>query len=70
MQPHVPKGSTDSWEETQTSLLCYTLYVQPKSWLPVGLIQNRIQKEVTKNLEAVRAQAELLHMSQAQQQEA
>ena len=44
-----------------STLLCYSLYVQPMSWLPVRLIQSRIQKEVSSNLQAVRAHSEKLH---------
>lgn len=43
------------------TLLAYTLYVKPQSWLPVGLIQNRISREVVANLQAVRAHSERLH---------
>ncbi|GFH10570.1 polyketide_cyc domain-containing protein [Haematococcus lacustris] len=44
------------------TLLCYSLYVQPQTWLPVGLIQSRIEKEVFKNLDAVRVHAERVSM--------
>lgn len=43
-----------------TTLLCYALYVMPQQWLPVGLIQGRIEREVATNLEAVREYAESL----------
>ena len=32
----------------------------PQAWLPVGLIEKRIEREVVKNLDAVRKQAEKL----------
>ena len=38
--------------------LCYSLYVQPQQWLPVRLIQSRIQQEVISNLQAVRSHSE------------
>eukprot|EP00798_Chlamydomonas_sp_ICE-L_P019745 gene19745-26437_t len=43
------------------TILSYSLYVQPKAWLPVGLLTNRIEKEVLRNLEAVQQHAEFLH---------
>jgi hypothetical protein len=43
----------------------YSLYVQPQAWLPVGLIQKRIRREVVTNLQAVRAYSETLHLRQA-----
>jgi hypothetical protein len=61
------EGSTSRQQQQfneQGTLLCYSLYVQPQAWLPVALIQNRIEKEVAKNLEAVRAHAEYLHTRQ------
>lgn len=49
------------------SVLCYSLYVMPQAWLPVGLIQGRIEKEVKQNLAAVRKYAEsLAHKHQPQ----
>lgn len=33
--------------------LSYALFVRPHPWLPVGLIQSRVQKEVAANLRAV-----------------
>ncbi|MEW5307566.1 MAG: hypothetical protein WDW36_009954 [Sanguina aurantia] len=39
--------------------LSYSLYVQPQPWLPAGLIQGRIEKEIVRNLEAVRAHTEM-----------
>ena len=43
---------------SNTALLSYSLYVKPQQWLPVGLISNRIEREVGKNLEAVRKYSE------------
>lgn len=51
MQPGNP-GST---------ILYYSLYVQPQAWLPVKLIQNRIEREVVKNLAAVAIYSEQQH---------
>lgn len=51
MQPGNP-GST---------ILYYSLYVQPQAWLPVKLIQNRIEREVVKNLAAVAVYSEQQH---------
>lgn len=42
------------------TLLQYTLYVKPREWLPVGLIQDRIEREVLRNLEAVRQYSQQL----------
>jgi hypothetical protein len=47
-----PNGRSDSTQ------LTYTLYVQPQKWLPVALIQNRIENEVKNNLSAVKKHAE------------
>jgi ribosome-associated toxin RatA of RatAB toxin-antitoxin module len=41
--------------------LVYTLYVRPQPWLPVGLIQDRIAKEIVSNLRAVQRHAESTH---------
>lgn len=38
--------------------LSYALFVRPQKWLPVALIQSRIQSEVAANLAAVQAYAE------------
>lgn len=48
------------------TLLCYALYVMPQRWLPVGLIQSRIEREVAANLDAVRRHAERLAARAAQ----
>lgn len=40
--------------------LSYALYVQPRPWLPVALIQSRIEGEVVQNLQAVQLHAEQL----------
>lgn len=47
------------------TMLCYALYVQPQAWLPVGIIQNRIEAEVLRNLDAVRKHAEGLGKQQS-----
>ncbi len=41
--------------------LAYALYVRPQAWLPVRLIQSRIEGEVIANLRAVQQHAERLH---------
>ncbi|KAG2493232.1 hypothetical protein HYH03_008648 [Edaphochlamys debaryana] len=50
------------WRMQQLSerltLLSYALYVKPQAWLPVALIQGRIENEVVRNLEAVSRYAE------------
>jgi hypothetical protein len=38
--------------------LVYALYVRPQPWLPVGLIQDRISREVVSNLQAVQRHTE------------
>lgn len=43
-----------------TTTLGYSLYVKPQEWLPVGLIQSRIENEVANNLDAVRKHAEIV----------
>jgi ribosome-associated toxin RatA of RatAB toxin-antitoxin module len=47
-------GPASSW-------LVYALYVKPQGWLPVGLIQDRISREVVTNLLAVARHAEAVH---------
>ncbi|EFJ09803.1 hypothetical protein SELMODRAFT_48570, partial [Selaginella moellendorffii] len=49
-----PKNAT-----TQTSLT-YILEVQPKIWIPVALLEGRLQKEVSNNLICVRDRALLI----------
>lgn len=46
------------------TLLSYSLHVQPQQWLPVRLIQSRIEGEVKANLLAVRDYSER-HWKQA-----
>lgn len=41
-----------------TMRLSYALYVKPQTWLPVRLIQGRIEGEVISNLQAVQKHAE------------
>jgi hypothetical protein len=48
----------------ESSWLVYTLFVRPQAWLPVGLIQNRISREVVSNLRAVQRYTEQLHQQQ------
>ena len=48
--------------------LAYALYVRPQGWLPVRLIQSRIEGEVIANLRAVQQHAERLHQSSVLQQ--
>jgi hypothetical protein len=38
--------------------LSYAVYVQPQPWLPVALVQGRIEREIIANLRAVAAHAE------------
>jgi hypothetical protein len=45
----------------ETTLLQYAVFVRPMPWLPVALIQGRIEKEIKANLEAVRSYAEVVH---------
>ncbi|GFR46044.1 hypothetical protein Agub_g7513 [Astrephomene gubernaculifera] len=52
----------------RTTLLSYALYVKPQSWLPVALIQGRIENEVVRNLEAVSRYAESQYQQEQQQQ--
>jgi hypothetical protein len=60
MQPQ-QQPSDNGGEGVQGTLLCYAAFVQPKPWLPVRLIQGRIEREVKRNLEAVCARAEKIH---------
>jgi len=53
MQPN-----TAALNDKECSVLSYSLYVQPQAWLPVRLIQSRIENEVVKNLGAVRDHAQ------------
>ena len=53
-----------------TTRLVYSLFVQPQAWLPVGLIQNRISREVVTNLQAVRDYAQALYRDGGAQREA
>lgn len=43
--------------------LSYSLFVRPQPWLPVNLIEQRIQSEVQNNLAAVRAHVEAMAAS-------
>jgi ribosome-associated toxin RatA of RatAB toxin-antitoxin module len=57
-----------------TARLSYAVFVQPQAFLPVGLIQGRISRDVATNLKSVRAHAEEVVferlMRQQQQQQA
>lgn len=44
-------GADSAW-------LVYALYVRPQPWLPVGLIQDRISREVVSNLRALQRHTE------------
>ena len=50
----VATGNGDS----SSMRLSYALYVMPRPWLPVALIQGRIEGEVASNLQAVQRHAE------------
>eukprot|EP01023_Acetabularia_acetabulum_P007410 TRINITY_DN13203_c0_g1_i1.p2 TRINITY_DN13203_c0_g1~~TRINITY_DN13203_c0_g1_i1.p2 ORF type:complete len:220 (-),score=32.69 TRINITY_DN13203_c0_g1_i1:313-972(-) len=55
--------------EERNSTTCelqYFVYVMPKSWLPVRLIQGRIQKEIATNLKAVKWYVEASYQKQMQ----
>lgn len=41
--------------------LSYALFVRPQIWLPIRLIQNRVENEIKNNLSAVRRHSERLH---------
>lgn len=51
------------WGPASTYLI-YSLYVQPHPWLPVGLIQGRISRDVQTNLQAVQVHAEACYQLQ------
>ncbi|GLC40188.1 hypothetical protein PLESTB_001939400 [Pleodorina starrii] len=51
------------------TLLSYALFVKPQAWLPVALIQGRIENEVVRNLEALRQYAEAQYQRQLQLQQ-
>lgn len=48
----------------ESSWLVYALHVQPRPWLPVGLMQGRISREVVSNLQAVQRHTERQHRQQ------
>lgn len=52
------QGPASAW-------LVYALYVRPQPWLPVGLIQDRIAREVVANLQAVQRHTERLHLERS-----
>ena len=49
-----------------TTRLSYAVTVSPMRWLPVRLVQGRIEGEITSNLQAVRAYAENLKAQREQ----
>ncbi|KAL3159087.1 hypothetical protein ABBQ32_011085 [Trebouxia sp. C0010 RCD-2024] len=48
--------------------LSYALFVRPQVWLPIRLIQNRVENEIKNNLAAVRRHSEALHGRQGSRQ--
>ena len=54
-------------EAPAAARLAYALYVRPQAWLPVRLIQSRIESEVVANLQAVQQYAERMHQDSTQQ---
>lgn len=50
---------------SQSSRLSYALLVRPQIWLPVRLVQGRIENEIRNNLMAVCRHTELLHSRQS-----
>lgn len=48
-----------------TTRLSYAVTVSPMAWLPVGLIQNRIEREIGQNLRAVADYAERRRIASA-----
>jgi hypothetical protein len=44
-----------------SSRLSYALFVRPQIWLPVRLVQGRIESEIKNNLAAVRSHTERLY---------
>ncbi|XP_058754139.1 uncharacterized protein LOC131627319 [Vicia villosa] len=51
-------GSDESPIREISTTLTYIVDVKPKMWLPVGLIEGRLCKEIKKNLIAVRGEAQ------------
>ena len=62
MQPN-----TNALNENECSVLSYALFVQPQAWLPVRLIQDRIEREVVKNLGALRDHAQEVYFKKQKQ---
>jgi hypothetical protein len=58
MQPLPAREAQQGSGAQEECLLSYSVFVMPQAWLPVRLIQGRIEGEVVKNLEAVRDYAE------------
>ncbi|KAF5829951.1 dehydrase and lipid transport-domain-containing protein, partial [Dunaliella salina] len=57
--------NTAALNDKECSVLSYALYVKPQRWLPVRLIQNRIEKEVLRNLGALRDYAQEAYLKSA-----
>ena len=45
-----------------SALLVYSLYVMPQKWLPIQLIQGRIEKDIGNNLNAIKTYSEMKHV--------
>ena len=56
MQPEAA-GGAGTW-------LSYALHVKPYPWMPVRLIQGRIESEIASNLQAVQAYSDRLWAAQ------
>lgn len=54
------QDTTPSPSHSPTSRLSYALFVRPQRWMPIALIQSRIQGEVRSNLTAVQQYAQLI----------
>ncbi|KAL8460155.1 hypothetical protein ACS0TY_031894 [Phlomoides rotata] len=55
----IEQGAEDlAGQEFQTTLL-YAVHVKPKVWLPVGLVEGRLCKEIKTNLSCIRYAAEV-----------
>lgn len=54
------QDTTPSPSHAPTSRLSYALFVRPQRWMPIALIQSRIQGEVRSNLTAVQQYAQLI----------
>ena len=59
MQQRIPQKAS--------TYLSYALFVRPQVWLPVRLIQGRIQQEIGANLSAVQQHAEAVWLGSQSQ---